>query len=424
MQANSNKSNFCRWEIYIPSYVHGDFSGFNVAQFNEHMDTCFSCRSQIGEYKELFTRLKSIPDEKLSKDLTEGVVSKIQWRKFGRRYGKLLAAACVMLIVFGSMFVYLQSPVASADAKSEGISQAIDWLTKAQESDGSWNTEKWGGHKNFTVGLTGLATLALLNNRAFSQSEAAAKGVAYLVNQQKSEGHIGPKFGGTLYNHGIATVALLRAYEQNKSEKIRDAVCRSVDYILRHQTSDGGWGYVSEADPSPNTSISVWQLYALGLANNLRLQSSTEGIAKGLGWLKNMMNKEGAIGYRRPSDHPYGAETVTLSGYFCLLMGDQEVSNSGYLDRMTQSLQIEKNLEYYRLYFLSPVLQVMGGNQSKSLVASLEKALLTRQVKNGLLRGSWEPDDRWSHAGGRIYTTTMAMLSLDPNQRLKTKIIQ
>jgi hypothetical protein len=47
----------------------------------------------------------------------------------------------------------------------------------------------------------------------------------------------------------------------------------------------------------------------------------------------------------------------------------------------------------------------------------LRPLLQSTQVQDGPLAGSWHPDrpvpDRWAHAGGRLYITTLNLLMLE-----------
>jgi hypothetical protein len=45
--------------------------------------------------------------------------------------------------------------------------------------------------------------------------------------------------------------------------------------------------------------------------------------------------------------------------------------------------------------------------------AALQKTLLERQIKEGPLAGAWDTDTVWGGYGGRIYTTSIAALSLE-----------
>jgi hypothetical protein len=44
---------------------------------------------------------------------------------------------------------------------------------------------------------------------------------------------------------------------------------------------------------------------------------------------------------------------------------------------------------------------------------AMRTALLSRQVKDGPLAGSWDTGDLWGGHGGRVYTTALATLILE-----------
>ena len=47
--------------------------------------------------------------------------------------------------------------------------------------------------------------------------------------------------------------------------------------------------------------------------------------------------------------------------------------------------------------------------------------VVRRQVKAGCERGSWPPDDRWGASGGRVYSTSLAILTLEVYYRFARK---
>jgi hypothetical protein len=44
---------------------------------------------------------------------------------------------------------------------------------------------------------------------------------------------------------------------------------------------------------------------------------------------------------------------------------------------------------------------------------AMQETLLTRQRLDGELAGSWDADDLWGGYGGRVYSTSLATLSLE-----------
>src|SRR5690606_2183211 len=88
---------------------------------------------------------------------------------------------------------YREIPVRQ-DARVASAAMGIDWLVDAQNSDGSWQSDKWGGHPAFTDGVSALATLALLNapnpvNRdVLDQAVRSLEDAVLEPNRQKLEG--------------------------------------------------------------------------------------------------------------------------------------------------------------------------------------------------------------------------------------------
>jgi hypothetical protein len=67
---------------------------------------------------------------------------------------------------------------------------------------------------------------------------------------------------------------------------------------------------------------------------------------------------------------------------------------------------------FYDAYFL---IEAAADARSAALARvqeSTRRALVGTQVRSGPNRGSWDPTDRWSPVGGRIYTTALAALTL------------
>jgi hypothetical protein len=63
----------------------------------------------------------------------------------------------------------------------------------------------------------------------------------------------------------------------------------------------------------------------------------------------------------------------------------------------------------------------MQGDAWREWNQKLRPLLLNSQVKTGVAAGSWDPGgtipDRWRKQGGRLYVTTMNLLSLEVQHR-------
>jgi len=75
----------------------------------------------------------------------------------------------------------------------------------------------------------------------------------------------------------------------------------------------------------------------------------------------------------------------------------------------------------YYWYYATQVLFHMGGDRWKAWYESLYPMLIETQVVQGPYAGSWEPlgpiPDAWGEYAGRLYVTTMNLLSLEVTYR-------
>src|SRR5213079_548831 len=66
------------------------------------------------------------------------------------------------------------------------------------------------------------------------------KGLLYLIRKQnKSTGD----FGGGMYAHGLATIAMCEAYGLSQDPRLKGPAQRGINYIRAAQSESGGWRY-------------------------------------------------------------------------------------------------------------------------------------------------------------------------------------
>ena len=98
------------------------------------------------------------------------------------------------------------------------------------------------------------------------------------------------------------------------------------------------------------------------------------------------------------------------------------IAGSDYLlENLPSDLNTTVRDTYY-WYYATQVLRHMDGDYWDKWNASLHPLLVNSQVKTGDMAGSWDPyepvPDRWGRFGGRLYVTTMNLLSLEVDYRL------
>src|SRR5207253_902634 len=88
--------------------------------------------------------------------------------------------------------------------------------------------------------------------------ETVFNGLEALRRRMDKQGY----FGGTMYGHGLATLAFTEAYSLTKDPKLRETAQRAVDFIAIAQNDrTGGWRY--QPRTIGDTSVVGWQVMAL-----------------------------------------------------------------------------------------------------------------------------------------------------------------
>ncbi len=93
-------------------------------------------------------------------------------------------------------------------------------------------------------------------------SKGVELAIEYLMKRQSKEKADRGNFGGDMYSHGVATIALCEAYGMTSDPRIKTAAQLGLDYIVSAQDPvGGGWRYTPRMPG--DTSVTGWQLMAL-----------------------------------------------------------------------------------------------------------------------------------------------------------------
>lgn len=172
------------------------------------------------------------------------------------------------------------------------IDRAQDWLVKQQRPNGSW------GNCN---GRNGLACMALMvNGNTPGHNRHGAKiaqGVDFLIGSQHENGYLVVGASGNMYQHALATLALVEAYGMTHNPAIREAVIKAVDLIVSAQNQTGGWRYTPTAQDA-DLSVTVMQTMALRAAVEVGVYVPKESIDFAVAYVRKNFNEQtGSFGY-------------------------------------------------------------------------------------------------------------------------------
>jgi Prenyltransferase and squalene oxidase repeat len=338
-----------------------------------------------------------------------------------------------------------------AETVKKAISSGLAYLARRQKPDGSWHIRQENGSAGNWArpGVTGLALLALMGNgetwltvRTDDAGKAVSSkyggkvksGVNYLTSIQALDGEdvglIGPKKNHYMYNQGYATAALCEAYATSGDPYLGRAARKAVNYIISAQQKSGGWDYYSKPGPRADTSVTCCQLMALFTAQQAGIKVPEQVFEKGLKFIDSLTDpKTFNVGYdkrwaRSEEGQRFGATAMALATQLYLgrspsteaIRRQAKRLSAFRLPAYNAKWKKEKKaavMDYYYIYHGTMAFHRLGGDQWVKWNKAMIKTLASSQQRGGY----WPLFDSHSQAGGRIYSTATAVLSLEVYSR-------
>jgi len=287
------------------------------------------------------------------------------------------AAACLFLTLVLSSLVRAGDAVfvAERDQRTESaISEALAWLARSQQPDGSFGVGEYPGAR------TALALMAFMLQGHFPEGDKYAdnmtKGVNFLIARMKANnGYV----GGSMYEHGLATLALSEAWGMSDNPELRDTLKRAVDVILRAQDPSGGWKYT----PRPagaDVSVTVMQIVALASAKEAGILVPDKTLERAVGYVRACQTAAGGFGYNGPNEPGFGRTAAgTLSLMLCGLHESPDVRRGlGYLRLASQGGSVFEKTDsfFYAHYYAMQVMYQAGEADYQSWYPRIRDTLL------------------------------------------------
>lgn len=325
------------------------------------------------------------------------------------------------------------------DASEEAVAAGVRWLALHQKPDGSWSFDHRHGPSKKDQGTigeafngaTGLTLMAMLGDGQTHKEgvykESVKHGLAYLIRSMKLKSEAGLTTGsladsGTMYSHGVATIALCEAYAMTRDRELMAPAQAAINYIVFSQDpAAGGWRY--QAKQPGDTSVTGWQVQALTIGKLAGLTVPDATLAQAGKFLDTVQNQGGAkYGYTSSVPSP----GCTASGLYArtLLGWNMKEQEKPLSDGMKFLVSPKPDLtRLYNTYYTSSLLRHHLPDDWKTTYAEIRAALIDLQSREGAEKGSWfvAKTDFGSDQGGRVYCTAMATLILETPYRTYRK---
>jgi Prenyltransferase and squalene oxidase repeat len=319
----------------------------------------------------------------------------------------------------------------------QAVQAGLDWIARHQRADGAWTLDY---HAQCTdppcpdeqlypsnTAATGLGLLPLLgaghiHTKKSRYQDNIQRGLDYLILVQNAEGELfldgGPNY--RFYSHAIATMALCEAYGISKDPKLHQPAQRAINWIVKCQNlDDGGWRY--QPLMPGDTSVIGWQMFALRSGRLAGLDVPKRTINGCKVYLDLAAADPLKQTYSYVPSRMLASPTMTAEGLLCRQYlgwpSDFPALRRGakivYDDLQTNS---QRNIYYW--YYATQLLHNLGGKEWVDWNKHIRDGLIGMQVGGqGCDRGSWSPRypqrDRYGDAGGRLYMTSLSILTLE-----------
>lgn len=315
-------------------------------------------------------------------------------------------------------------------AQSEqAVELGLRWLAEHQAVDGSWQFDLSGcrcegacrhpGTIRSSTASTAIALLPFLGSGNTHvqgpYQQTVSRAIYYLISRMQSTPRGGDFCEGTMYGHGVTTMALAEAYGLAGDDMLVPYIQEAIRFIQTAQDQhSGGWRYLP--GQAGDTTVTAWQLVALKSASLAGVETPSptiEGVKRFLDLVQS--NNGATYGYRTPDPKP----CTSAIGLLCRMYTGWQSENEALLRGVTSLAKTGPDPHaVYQNFYLSQVLMQLNHPVWPRWNRKNREQLISLQSKAGHEVGSWFFNDPDTSPGGRLAHTALAVLTLEVYYRL------
>ena len=309
-------------------------------------------------------------------------------------------------------------------ASEAAVEAGLAWIVEHQRGNGSWRLRhdrrtcncRDPGTTESTTAATGLALMSLLGagytHETGPYQKEVRDGLDYLRKKMR---HL--KFGGSLsegpsgmYSHAIATTALAEAVAMTGDRRYKKTVQEAQRYIVSAQHPAGGWRYIPQ---QPGDILATtWQIMALKACKQAGVETDPEVLEKA-GEFIDSMSLSGKAFYRYQKREPESATSTATGLLMQMYLGWDRSHPAIDVGSLYVLESAPSDNDVYLNYYASLLLHHAQSDEWKAFNRKVRDHLVATQSTKGHEAGSWFFPDRHGNSGGRLYTTAMAIMTLE-----------
>ncbi len=314
-------------------------------------------------------------------------------------------------------------------ASEQAVERGLAWLAEHQAVDGSWQFDLSGcrcqggcRHPGTLKSSTASTSIALLPFLGAGNThvdgpyqQTVSRAIYYLISRMQPTPRGGDFCEGTMYGHGVTTLALAEAYGMTGDEMLVPYLRDAIRFIQTAQDQhSGGWRYLP--GQSGDTTVTAWQLAALKSAAIAGIETPSptiEGVRRFLDRVQ--ANQGAAYGYRTPQAKPCTSAIGLLCRMYTGWGPEQKPLGRGVTTLAKSDPDVDA---IYQNFYLSQALLQMNHPAWARWNRLHRDQLVARQANIGHETGSWVFNDPDTAPGGRLAHTALAVLALEVYYRL------
>lgn len=314
-------------------------------------------------------------------------------------------------------------------ASEQAVARGLAWLAAHQATDGSWQFDLSGcrcdgacrdrGTITSDTASTAIALLPFLGAGSTQADgpyqQTVSRGLYYLLSRMEPTPRGGDFCAGTMYGHGVTTLAIAEAYGMTQDALLLEPLREAIRFIATSQDAHGGgWRYLP--GQAGDTTVTAWQLAALKSAAIAGVEVPSPTIAGVRRFLDSVQTANGAAyGYRTPAAKPCTSAIGLLCRMYTGWARDEEPLRRGIT---TLAKPGPQPAAIYQNFYLAQALVQMDHPLWPRWNAKNRDQLVAQQARAGHEAGSWFFADRDTAPGGRLAHTALAVLTLEVYYRL------
>jgi len=314
-------------------------------------------------------------------------------------------------------------------ASEAAVEAGLAWLSRHQAVDGSWQFDLSGCRcdgacrdPGTLAGSTASTAIALLPFLGAGSThvdgpyqQTVSRGIYYLVSRMQPTPRGGDFCEGTMYGHGVTTLALAEALGMTRDAMLVPYVRDAVRFTETAQDPHGGgWRYLP--GQAGDITVTAWQIAALKSAALAGMEVPSPTIEAARRFLDRVQTQGGAAyGYRTPAAKPCTSAIGLLCRMYTGWGSTQEPLQRG-ITNLAKPGPHPTNI--YQNFYLAQALLQLDHPVWPRWNAKNRDQIVKQQARFGHEAGSWFFADADTAPGGRLAHTALAVLTLEVYYRL------